>query len=269
MKTGLPLLDINTGGGLPAGVTEVFGPTGTGKTCLGLAALREYEGPKFLLLSHFPDPSFVLEAGCDCPVVLPQNMDDALHIMTSACNAFPGILIVADSLSDLERLHEIGRLSVDNRKRTPFSDMHQLARVAASTGSRIILINDARQNIGGRGIKSSMESSCSRMAAIRIKVAQAKYTTAFGTLKQVTCTATLVKAPEAQMGSECKYDWWPGTGINRGVELLRALVFLHHAVRSGPWWILADRKLGPGLKLAAEAATTHYEELACLLKRLS
>ena len=39
--TGMPLLDEALGGGVPVGLSEIFGEDGSGKTCLALSVLRE------------------------------------------------------------------------------------------------------------------------------------------------------------------------------------------------------------------------------------
>ena len=271
MKTGLPLLDLQLGGGLPAGITEVYGPSGTGRTCLGLSALREHQGPRLLMLSTIPDPVFIRAAGADCDIVLPDNIGVAVHVLTTACNAFPDILVVVDSLTHLECDLEIAQtLGTTRRRQLPYPELKQLAKVAERTGARVVLINELRQNIGAvRGTHSSLAHVCGIICRAQIKTKQIKYETAFGGLKQVLCSAHIEKSVAKFVPEDIEYTWRPDTGIDRGVELLRALVYLHHAKRSGPWWIFNTCRLGPGLELAAKAVNSRYEEFACLLNRLS
>ena len=40
-STGIPLLDMALGGGVPVGISEIYGQDGSGKTCLALSLMRE------------------------------------------------------------------------------------------------------------------------------------------------------------------------------------------------------------------------------------
>jgi len=109
LPTGIQTLDPVLGGGLPrGGIVEIYGPSQTGKTTLGLQAIAQsqWEGNNaaFVDAEHRFNPTYAQALGVNLETLIvsrPENGDDALEAVIHLVKSGDFGIVVVDSVAAL------------------------------------------------------------------------------------------------------------------------------------------------------------------------
>ena len=186
LKTGVSSLDELLGGGYPKGrITEIFGEESTGKTFLGLLALRETikEGKLgvYIDTEGTLNPYFFDVLGIDKEKVLHKpapTAEEALSLLELFTSANDVSLIVLDSVACLlperEQKNEVGEMVIGLVPRLLASTIKKVTANAGKSDKVLLFINQVRTKIGvqwGNPITtpggSSLRYACSLRCEVR------------------------------------------------------------------------------------------------------
>lgn len=267
IQTGLGGLDYLLGGGLPAGVVEVWGEESVGKTALAAHVLRmaHAEGRAGLLLTPaIPDTRRLLGITGETTVVaLVATWQQVNTIVTTACG-LPGTVVVVDNSAQLETdaVRALGltddgaALANKLEKQVEISDMR---RHLVDTGGTAVLISDARAELGTRRLRSSLNVSWGNIIDCKIRLQQVEAESRYGELHHKRIRVILERHKRLPPGSSCDLLLYP-EGFDRYVELLRFYESTYQATRRGNYWYLANNsRVGPGLDQARKQLKEKHE----------
>jgi len=116
LSTGVDIIDIKTGGGLPFGRTiEIFGKESSGKSWLSYQIIRQAQQrgiiPALVDAENAFDPEWVAKMGVDLDRLIylsPENAEEGIDIITKLLNENVTSLIILDSIDALAPDVEIG-----------------------------------------------------------------------------------------------------------------------------------------------------------------
>lgn len=195
IPTGLDVLDnwVLGCGGLPIGrISEVFGPEGSGKTALALAALAACQRDGGVGLYCETEFAFNEERatvmGVDVDELLllqPDNMEGAVDMMTGALETLPAsgppVLVVWDSVAatppEAERKGEASDVVMGVRARLLNKFTRVLPKLLVDKRSHAMLINQVREKIGvqfGNPEVTPGGPSIKFASSIRLRLSSAK-----------------------------------------------------------------------------------------------
>lgn len=116
LSTGVDIIDIKTGGGLPFGRTiEIFGKESSGKSWLSYQIIKQAQArgiiPALVDAENAFDPDWVARMGVDLDKLIylsPENAEEGIDIITKLLNENVTSLIILDSIDALAPDAEIG-----------------------------------------------------------------------------------------------------------------------------------------------------------------
>lgn len=160
LPTGIPTLDRAIGiGGMPRGrIVEVFGPEGSGKSAVALAAIANTQrngGVAGFVDAEFAlTPKFATMLGVDFSSLLyaqPGVGEDAMDIIEDMAVSGVVDIIALDSVAALvpeqELEGEYGDANVGSQAKLMSSSLRRLAGVVARTNAVVIFINQLRSKV--------------------------------------------------------------------------------------------------------------------------
>jgi RecA/RadA recombinase len=273
-STGMPLLDDALGGGIPVGLSEIFGEDNSGKTCLALSILREAaingEITGFVNAENRADPNFIdkLTGGLSIHVV-PKNGEAAIEAAYSLI--MRGVKVVCIDTTDALVPAAEDSLLVGNRirlgqKRLVFHGYSMLREASKRRGAAVIVTSQVRVNPNEfrPKKKSSFHVVTSKLAGCRIGLSKGSETSAYGTRHFTTIRASIEKnAGRPPLSEEILY-LWSGKGFSRSFELFRALAS-KKLKRRGAYWKNDSVTLGPGYASATDQVRENYNYYRGLL----
>jgi recombination protein RecA len=183
LPTGFTALDTVLGGGLPRGaMTEIFGPSSSGKTTLALqiAAHVDESGGRaaWVDAEHSLDPAYAASLGADLqrlPIIRPASAEQALEITGKLAASGALDVVIIDSAAalvpELELESGVGDASPGLQSRVLASGLQRLKTVLRRAGSAIVFLNQTRTRTdsGGTLQESSASGAPLKMhAAVRI-----------------------------------------------------------------------------------------------------
>lgn len=241
ISTGSIGLDIATGlGGFPVGkITEVYGPTGGGKTTLVLSSIkleldRNPEATAAFLDAEMGlSPQLLESIGVDRSRLLiakPENGEEAVDMMVDIIENSGVKMIALDSLAGLvpkafkEASQEQNFMALNARLTSDL--FKKVAGVADKHDVAVIVLNQVRSNLGAYGApdESTGGKSPKFWASLRVEVRTSPSkmikdgTTPIGT----RVTGTIKKNRYDAPGRQAEWDIIFGHGIDRDAEIFTA-----------------------------------------------
>lgn len=254
---GIKPLDNLLGGGVPAGITDIFGEPSTGKTTLGACLLRQAStlGRPCVLITADPSRYTGLP---DLPVVQVSTW--------SALAETIGELVIKDLLVVVDRPLESSINAGKGLAEQDYQEGYQeiidalcfMHKVLMNHSSSLVLLSEARQD--GFGIRSAI-GKADREVDAQICLKQVSSTMVYGvtTLRKILFRVCRNKARPP--GGTWEFVLHRKDGVDPGLEHLRYLIETGAAIPVGSRWKLENTLisgrplLGPGYKLAAEQLT--------------
>jgi recombination protein RecA len=184
ISTGFAALDSELGvGGLPRGLlTEVFGPSSSGKTTLALQiSARVQRGggtAAWMDADRSFDPAYAAAVGVETqqlPIVQPESAEEALEIAKALVLSGAVDLLTIDSVAALvpqiELESSIGEGGAGIHGRVLASGLRRLAAAVAKTDTVVVLLNQirSRRERGGTESETTAGGPAPKLyAAVRI-----------------------------------------------------------------------------------------------------
>jgi recombination protein RecA len=188
LPTGVLLLDLALGGGLPAGAfVEITGPAESGKSSLCLSLLRQgqHSGRFGLLVDgdHTFDPAYAQRSGVQLSqlwLAQPTTLEEALDILARLSAAGPAGLLILEGLEALPVCAELERPfgAPSDPWALPSSSalseaIKRMAQHIRRTGSTVIFTHrdERRPAAAYHGLRDHLDRlGLSLQAAVRIKL---------------------------------------------------------------------------------------------------
>lgn len=266
--TGLAAFDLMTCGGLPAGVVELAGPDSSGKTAIALSCAREacLAGLPCALIymqGSAPDTDFVHHAGHpDILVVCPTTGESALDAAHTCLRRGVKVVII-DSIANVRPLREdgleLGQMDV-GASRMIHHGLHHLRAEAWKRDSLILLTNEIRAKQGSRNATiSAYERVVQDLADMRMRVHRIHTHLEYGELDHVEVELRVTHSTIQPPGTRTTTRLFGLRGVDRGRELLEALIDREVFVRTGAYWKGLGDVLGPGYVKASEQLNGRYD----------
>jgi len=272
-RTGVTQLDCQIHGGLPAGIVELFGEAGSGKTALALSVAREahLKGLPCALIhmqGGAPDTMHVRMAGCaDIAVSVPTFGEAALET-ASSCLWSGFRVIILDSLTNVRPRSE-DSLPVGEREpqaaRLIYHGLSVLKELAYSADSILICTNEVRARLDRRGVQSAYERVMPALTDMRLRLDRSELHTEYGELDYVKSKVRIVQANLSRVGIEAEFYTFGVRGLDRDHELLRELIATNLYCRVGAYWEGPLGRLGPGFDRATIQVAAQHNQLQELL----
>lgn len=266
VSTGSVMLDYSLGGGLPIGISTIYGPAGVGKTTLALSICREmarkaeesvYIDAEGLLTSRIVSGMLSDDESKYVNFVRFTSAEQTLNAIGHLINN--GVkLIVLDTIAALSPEKEIDGDVGDAQVAIIPRLFAQFARKYNSTiiknGVRLIILNQARDVIGSYIKSFSMPGGWAlkhfsmviiplgSAAAIKVGDKKIGQTVSFRIEKNKTA------APDVSG----KFNIIYGIGVHRGYDLLELGVALGIIIRNGNSYKFDDKLIAVGKDNAAD-----------------
>lgn len=246
-RTGVPSLDLNLGGGLPTGITEIFGSDSSGKTALvgQIAAHNQRAGRQVAwVASEKIDPSYLDRLGVIrkyLPIIPATDVSEFLR-------AFDRAVVVLDSLTAV-RLPDV----VDWNA---FVYEYLLGlRRGIRPGQCVIATSQirAKRSVVPTRRFSGTESAnryTSDLFACRLELSREQVDT-FGYTQIVKIESNILASPSRYL----KFKVTKGYGINRAYDLIYTAHSLGVLERRGSSYYFGDQRIGVGVESAAMAVS--------------
>ena len=267
-STGIPLLDMALGGGVPVGISEIYGQDGSGKTCLALSLMREatINGhiTGFVNVENRADPSFVKDLTDGQVVhVTPASGEAAIESAYSMLNK--GVKMVCIDTTDAvvpmaEENLMVGDRIILGQKRLLFHGLSVLKETAKKHRASVLITSQIRVNPREFLPKprSSFQDVTTKIASCRVSLKKKTETSSFGTRHYTVVRAVIDKNTGTPPLAEEDIYLWSGKGFSRSFELFRALMKTK-LTRHGTYWKSGDITLGPGYVSATNQISENYQ----------
>ncbi len=268
-NSGLASID-NQLGGLPAGIIDLYGDAGTGRSAFGAAALAQAcrEGRPALLISSVPldtNRMQVLGVPADLPVVFPETWYEAGRVLEIFLRDTREATVVFDTATGLESASEEGAPLTEEPKHLERwleinSTLRNISFGTISRKSCLILINEARAIMGTRTkLRSAMSSADFTRFAARIQLSVAESVAEYGVLAYKKINYTVERSRALPPGTMTQLHLFSSTGFDRHYDMLKWACATGAAVRKGTYWIMQDgTRLGPGFEVATQQLREKY-----------
>jgi recombination protein RecA len=160
MATGFAVLDAALGGGLPrSAISELFGPSSSGKTTLALQiaahAQKNKETAAWIDAEHVFEASYAASLGVDVagmPLAQPESAEQALEIACKLANSSAVDLLIVDSAAalvpQLELQSAIGESGEGLHSRVLASGLRKLVHIVSASGTAVLFLNQTRSRGG-------------------------------------------------------------------------------------------------------------------------
>lgn len=259
-RTGIPRLDLALYGGLPSGVTEIFGPQSVGKTALLgaiLAGAQQQGKSTALVATEDLDSEYWQALGVDLHKLLIFQTEDARDIADLSANFLrePHSVLGIDSISALRIMEEddIGPLEDYIKWKDMVLDLLKQVNEKVSIHSALVVtsqvrarksVDPAKTFAGGtesasRGV---LEEFQTRLELSRRDVQDKQYTMVVNVIANVFGPpAKLIELPVVK-----------GTGVDLDLDLIELAVEFGLIEKKGSWYFIID-KFYHGAYAAAEA----------------
>ena len=252
-RTGVISLDLVLGGGLPPGITEIFGPESVGKTTLLGSILRTAQAQEkytAVLPSEHHEVEFLKELGVDPEKLLliqAQSAHEALGAVADLIST-ANVVVAIDSLTSLQ-----GSLKEDEWAQLRW-DFLSRAGEEISRNSSLIIVSQVRTRRSADPRKrytNETESANRRVTdlfTVRLDVRRTAVTeNDYEMMVDVVTNLYGLPANIVQIPAEKKW------GIRYDLDFLRTAVLRGIVQQVGAWYYLTsgDVKFGPGADKAA------------------
>lgn len=248
LSTGLPLLDLRLGGGLPVGgITELFGPASTGKTALAMHIINEAMKQGL--------PCLYVNADCDFPDDWARRIGIDTSILSVASN------LTTEELLQVIREEEYALVVVDTVTNLTLKDVEssvgaqlnscieQLASIAERSGTTILMLNQVRTPLRfkGKHHKTTGGRLLKAYCARRIQLESGGFVKdSYGLCRGRKINYKVLKAPGLQPYDKTSFFVSYCAGIEYEVDWITLAIQLGIIQRSGSWLSMDGNRLGQG-----------------------
>jgi len=245
-RTGIPSVDLALGGGLPSGVSEVYGEESSGKTAFAAHVLRTAQADGKLTAlgcTEFFDPPYFTNIGVDLDhLVLVKGRLEPMSTVVRSFLSESGRVMVIDSLAALRPIDD----SPMAWNEQVFKFLN-LVRQSCRMGSSLIVVNQVRFGRMGRMPESAArwvnDMFSTRIELSRKDVQEREYQMVVNIVtNQARCPAVLVEVPVTK-----------GFGIDTYLDMVRLAAVKRVIGRQGSFYKLEDGLVVQGERAAAEA----------------
>lgn len=255
LRTGLLSLDVALGGGLPAGVSEIYGPDSSGKTAVlgqALASAQQAGLDAALISSEYLDIPYLAQLGVDLDklyVVRPHTdalmSSDVEEFAVGFCQC-PGTVLAIDSLTAHRHLFQD-----DAEWGFMVFKLLQILAHEVSFESWVLATSQVRTRYEKGRPTAKLKSASDKFtdlfsASIELSRAEVHE-------DSYTLVADIKSNTLARPGRVVELPAIKGFGVDRAKDMLQLLVAWEIATQSGPWFSVAGTSLGPGFDAAGEA----------------
>lgn len=251
--TGVLSLDYQLGGGIPAGVTEIYGEPSSGKTSVAwiLAAAAQKSGKTVLLLSpEYYNPMRAKASGVDMDSLLLVKDDyseKSLEVILDAYQNIHNLVVIIDSITMI-RPSEKGVWQ--ERWYDMVKSFTERALTSMSFGSALILLSQVRQGKSLRGgLRKQYQSSAKELAPL--VSLQAKLTRHAVTTEGYELAVKIERNTVRKPHSIVILPFSKNLGVDVALDTLRVAVELGVVEKRGSHYYYEDDKLGQGEKEAS------------------
>ncbi len=278
IPTGIYSIDngVIQAGGIPRGkITELYGPTGGGKTTLTLHTIAEAQAlgmqAAFVDAEHALNPQYAASLGVDVDslyVCQPDSGEQGLDVAESLVRSGAFGLVVVDSVAALvpqaELNGEYGDSHVGLQARMMSSACRKLTGAVGSTNTALVFINQIRNKIGvmyGNPETTTGGLALPFYASLRLDIRR------IGTNDEgdVAVSNTVrIKGAKNRVGSPYRETEIPlefGKGFNKYASLLVAGIDNGVIERAGAWYTFSGQRTqgSGGLVELMENDSSFYE----------
>ena len=284
IPTGVISMDVALGmGGLPKGrITEIYGPTGGGKSTLSLAVAVQCQkqggNVGFVDCEQALSKELALNMGVDpnkFVVYQPRDGEDAIDMVETMLKSRAFDLVIVDSIAamtpraeidaDIEQQH----MGLHARLMSKF--MRRVYSLVSEANVVLLCLNQVRVNLQSYGApeRPTGGNAVAFASSVRIEVRTSpskkieRNGLAIGTL----VTAKVLKNKLASPYRQAEYDLVFGRGIEASGSLLSVCEQLGLVVRNGA--VYTDATTGERLGIGNDTVKRIFEEDPALSKRLS
>ena len=203
IPTGFPALDRALGGGFPRGaMSELFGPSSSGKTTLALQWVAHLQAcglaAAWIDADHTFDPAYAAALGValdGLPLACPESAEQALEMARRLASSGAVDAVVIDSAAALTPRIELdaGVTGAGLQSRVLASGLKSLARAMARCDAALLFLNQTRTRTNpsqGEAETSAGGPSLKLFAAVRLVLEPVDgHTVLFRTLKNKAAAA--------------------------------------------------------------------------------
>lgn len=261
MLTGLAGIDHFLGG-LPAGIVDIYGDAGVGKSALAaqLLAHAGRDGRTALLVCTVPtDLQRMRELGVPpcTPVFLPESWAQMGVVLANILHDTPDCLVVIDSSAGLETTAETEQRlgTVDQRARRVEIEevLTTLSWAALGSNSTVVMLSELRDIQRTRKTGSSLRQFDRRRFTARIELTQVKYVAAYGKMHHKVVRWRTVRSRNCPPETTYTLHLFDQTGFDRHFEMLKCWTATGQVTRRGSMLELENGvRLGPGYENATQ-----------------
>lgn len=268
ISTGCLALDNALGiGGFARGrVIEIYGPEGSGKTSLALAAIAQCQKAggtaAFVDAEHALDPKWAETLGVDVDELLctqPDNGEEALEVTDKLVNSGAVDIIVVDSVAALvpkaEVAGEMGDSHVGLAARLMSQALRKLNGSIKRSRAQVIFINQIRMKIG---VMFGSPETTTGGNALKFYASQRLDVRRIGSIKEGdeivgnNVRVKVVKNKVAPPFKEAHINIRFKSGFDRLGEILTLGVEHDLITKSGAWFSYNGEQIGQGQKNASD-----------------
>ena len=242
-STGAISLDVALGvGGIPTGrITEIYGPTGGGKTTLALATAANCQvaGKEsgrgqigFVDAEHALSPELALNIGVDPDrfvVYQPEHGEDAIDMVEKMLTSGAFDMVIVDSVAsmtpkaELDAEVEQGSMALHARLMSKF--MRRVVAHTQKSECALVLLNQIRSNLGQYGAPETATGgkAIPFYSSVRIEVRTSNSKRITGPDNEFIGTAVAAKVMKNKLASpfrNAEYELIFGKGIDASSSLL-------------------------------------------------
>lgn len=276
IPTGIYSVDnhVIQAGGIPRGrITELFGPTGGGKTTLALQTIAEAQSlgdlAAFVDAEHALDPRYARALGVDLdslhvnqPDSGEQGLEVAEHLIRSGAFGVVVVDSVAALVPQAELNGEMGDAHVGLQARMMSSALRKLTMAVGKTNTALVFINQLRSKIGvmyGNPETTSGGNALPYYASLRLDIRR----TATNKVGEEAVSNTVrIKAVKNRLGPPYRETLVPinfGSGFDKVASVITAGIANGAIEKSGSWLSFGGERLGQGGAQASKAMEENTE----------
>ncbi len=272
-STGIEQLDKALNGGLPAGVSEIFGADASGKSTLCFSVMREASTrglPTSIIHSEcYPDKDYMKSCGVyDTVSVIPTYLETAFEATQKLLRKGVKVVVI-DSLTGFECYEDFKNLNVGERVRFAKSaciidGLEEINPLAKRLGSTVIVTNQLRTPIGNLNPKptSAFHKIMGGLSACRIQTFREEARNEFGELAYIKVRFHIKKCLKSPPNRKAWGFLFNRRGFDPGFELLREMINTGFVEPAGSYFRLPDGStLGPGYLEASLQMNGMIEEM--------
>jgi len=267
-KTGIPLLDKYLGGGIPRGTVALYGEDNSGATSLSLSIAREAAlmgaTTAFIALKGGTSPQYIRRhCGASCAFSSPRFGAEAFE--QSAALLIGGVsVLILDSLDAAVPLADtvdmIGEREPLGQNRLLLLGMRTLRDLAMQTGALVVTTSEMRTQLPTRKLVPTYRTVLGDCANTRILLKKSGFISEYGTVLYRRGKARIEQSMLTPPGGEVEFKLWDTRGIDRGSELLGALIATGVLVGGKSHIMDNGKSIGHGFNKARDTVSNNYQE---------